>query len=196
MEARNLGMGLHQLAASAPSAPSPRGCGTFPGSLGLLANRRGAFSRLSRVWALCRRIFKSRQIPVAAARPLLLPAPFRRFPSSGPGLADRGLFLGYVPGPISQYWDRSTWDLPTEVDLVPGPHLHPRYEAGGSGRSRALASCPVRGGGGQSWGRGGETLDSAPEGRWRLACALLSGPGSQKFASPGLFASKLGIGWA
>lgn len=153
-------MGLHQPAVSALSAPSPRGCGTFPGSLGLLANKRGAFSRLSWVWALDGRIFKSRQIPAAAARPLLLPAPFRGFPSSRLGLARGGLFLGYVPIPVSQGRHRGTWDVPGKVDLDPHPHLHPRFGAGERGRSGALAGCGVRGGG-RSWGIRGETLGAA-----------------------------------
>lgn len=76
--ARKPAVGLHQLADSALSdpSPSPRGCGDLQGSLGLLANERRAFSRFPWVWALVERVFKSRQIPAAAAGPLLLPAPF------------------------------------------------------------------------------------------------------------------------
>ena len=55
----------------------------------------------------------------------------------------------------------------------------PDRKRGRAGAPGALASCRVRGGGGQSWGRRGEILDAAPEGGRRLACALLTGLGSQ-----------------
>lgn len=41
-----------------------------------------------------------------------------------------------------------------------------------------------------------KTLDAASEGKRGLGCVLLSGLRSQKFVSQGLFALKLGMGWA
>lgn len=114
------------------------------------------------------RIFKSRQIPAAAARSLLFPAPFRRFPLSRLGLAGRGPFLGYVP---AQGLDHL--GLSSEGRSCPPP-LAPRIWGRGAGppgtwQSAGYAATAAK--------VGGEKGESWP--RLQLGCALLSSQASK-----------------
>lgn len=120
------------------------------------------------------RVVKSRQIPAAAAGPLLLPAPFL-WAGAG-GQLTQGRVCSGLQSPSAGNW--GTWDWPAKVDPIPCPHLHPRF-----GRGVASAPGPWRTAGYAAAKAGGE--DENPgrcsQTKRRVGCALPSGLTSQKF---------------